>query len=55
MNLVELISKLQYLATFVDSPEDVQVLIYSDFYEQTDNIKRVDFDGFTDDALYIII
>ena len=55
MSLVELISKLQYLATFVDNPEDVQVLIYSDFHEQTDNIKRVNFDDFVDDALYIVI
>lgn len=55
MSLMELISKLQYLATFVDNPEDVQVQILSDFHEETDDIKRVEFDDCTDDVLYIII
>lgn len=55
MSLAELILRLQYLATFVNNPNDVQVQIYSVFHEQIDNIKCVDFEDSTDDSLYIII
>lgn len=62
VSLEELISRLQYLATFVDNPADVQVLVQSDFHEQTDNIKLVEIESFKDnigngseDTVYIVI
>lgn len=62
MNLMELIQRLEYLATFVDDPADVQVLVINDFHEQTDNIKFVDIESFTDnlknqseDTVYIVV
>ena len=55
MTLMELIARLQYLATFVDNPEYVRVHIVDEFQGVVSFIKRVEFTDDDDDILDIVI
>lgn len=55
MTLMELIIKLQYLATFVDNPAYVRVHVVDEFNGVVFPIKQVEFTDDDDDLVGIII